>query len=179
MGRRKTGKTYFSQNTLIANTSLPKVLIVDTLDHPSWRHIPEFPALTENNLKNFTKGTYRIFREDPDEVLEMLSKYANNCLLIFEDATKYLEPKLQPDAKRLMVDSKQRNNDICFMFHDWGFCPKDIWRFADLLTIKHTNTSPASRKSSMGAYEVIHAAYLKVKAQKDNPFAEITIRIGG
>lgn len=178
MGRRNTGKTFLSQQVILKNSLLPKALIIDTLDHPKWRHVPEFPELNHENLTNFKKGVYRIFNEDPEEVIYMLSKYACNTAIICEDATKYLKAKLQPDAKTLMVDSKQRNNDIFFMFHDWGFCPKDIWRFVDLLTIKKTNTGPEERKSVLPMYKLVYKAWEQVM-NDPNPYADITLQIGG
>lgn len=120
---------------------------------------------------------YRIFREKPNDVLEVLEQDLNNTLLICEDASKYLKAKLQDSAKNLMVDSKQRNNDVFFLFHDWSYCPKDIWRLLDLVTIFKTNLSPVGRKLDIPQYPLVETAWQQVMADP-NKYANVTLHIG-
>lgn len=177
IGQRGTGKTYFLEEQVLPANHLPKVLIVDTIDHPRWRHVPEISLQGKFSVKNCQSGTYRIFRENPDDVLEVLANDLNNTLLICEDASKYLKAKLQPAARSLMVDSKQRNNDVFFLFHDWSYCPKDIWRLLDWVTIFKTNLSPITRKNDIPAYKLVETAWQQVM-NDSNKYANVTLHIG-
>ncbi len=170
IGKRYSGKSTLTQK-LIKGSKMPKKLIVDTLYHPDYDHLPEIKG-TVKSFKNWKKGTYRLVSkvDDVDENLHLMADYLNNCFVIFEDAKRYLKPRLQPQVMRLIGDSRQRNVDIVFMYHEWDMVPLDVFRYVDFITIFKTKTSPNARKNYVPSFEYVNTIYNKVKAHKDKHY---------
>jgi hypothetical protein len=53
---------------------------------------------------------------------------------------------------RLMGDSKQKNINIVYMYHNWALAPKDLYRYLDYIEIFKTKDTPAARKDDMPGY---------------------------
>lgn len=171
-GKRSTGKTLylkgsdefklkgFLKNYL--NRGM-KVLIVDTLDHPSYRDIP---IIKPEQIKEWKKGCYRIIypRHKMPELCNIISEDLWNCLVVFEDAHKHQKNKLDDSVMALIGDSKQKNVDILFMYHNWALAPKDLYRYLDFIEVFKTKDHPICRKDDMpGYYETALTVYEKVK----------------
>jgi hypothetical protein len=149
-----------------------KVLIVDTLDHPSYRKIP---VLKPDQIKNFKKGLVRVFMQ-PEKIRPLIhyinsNAHFNNTFIVFEDAGKYTEAKLPLEFKRLIADSKQRNIDVLFMYHCWADTPLDVFRKGlDYIQLFKTEDSPAVRKNNLRLYDKIEAEHRGIKAQPSRFF---------
>lgn len=153
-----------------------KQLIVDTIDHPSYRNIP---ILAAKDLPNWQSGIYRCFtkKEHIPNLLYFLNSQKSiwNTHLIFEDAYKHTFKTIDRSLIELMSDSKQKNIDITFMYHAFGQAPPDLFRNLDYIELFKTKDSPKSRSDFMpGYYEEALEVYEKVKADKD-PFKHLTI----
>jgi len=174
IGRRKSGKTEFVKGNEglglegfinIAVSQGKKVLAVDTFDHPSYRDLKLIQPL-DINLK-WKKGVYRTFVniEEMPDLLKHIRDNFYNGMLILEDAGKHQGQKLSKPLKALIGDSKQKNVDIVFMFHEWSFVPLDLLRYVDLIEIFKTNENPEVRE---GCFNVpmpeVLAMYERVKA---------------
>lgn len=187
IGQRGTGKSFFVLGSKYSakpgdeNLKKPgiieiyeakkmKVLIVDTLDHPSYRKIP---IITQQNFLKWNAGIVRTF-VDPDNMLpfvNMLNTAPNmvNTAIIFEDAGKYTEKSLPRPFKRLIIDSKQRNIDLIFMYHCFIDTPSNIFTKSDYLQLFKTEDGPIVRKNNMRLFDKVQAAYDQIKTNP-SPF---------
>lgn len=177
LGKRGTGKSYYAINDLIPSyqKAHPKqrILIVDTLDHPAYRFLN---TITKEMLPRWKgQGIYRIYDKDTDAVLEYISLYVKNSLIIFEDASKYIRKTLQEDVRRFILDSKQKNLDLIFQFHGFAFAPPELFRIVDTITMFKTD-NPQYRKSEIPNYEDVLIAYELVRNSK-NQYEKKTILI--
>lgn len=178
IGNRGTGKTTFIKQVIAAyqkGNKGNKTLIVDTLDHPAYR---DLKALTIDEIKRWkptAPGYFRLYGSNTAEIMETISKNFFNGLLIFEDASKYIGSRLDDNVKAFILDSKQKNLDIVFMFHSWGFVPNDLFRLTDAITLFKTQDSPLQKKNFM-PYELIEKQYLEVKGS-ENRFINKTVSL--
>lgn len=159
-GRRGSGKSEFVLGNPDHNIPgiIPlypakgmKVLIVDTIDHPSYRHIP---VIKKEQIPSWKKGVYRIWvpSQEMPELNLFLNKYISNCLLLYEDAYKHQYEELDRPIIELIGDSKAKNIDIIFMYHLWAHGPKDLYRYLDFIEIFKTKDTPEARKKDMVGY---------------------------
>lgn len=187
IGRRGSGKTEY----LKGNESLNiegiiklyvekgmKVLIVDTFDHPSYQDIK---IIQPQEIKlSWKKGVYRCFvrlTEIP-KLLEIINENFWNGLIVFEDAFKHQRNKLSQEIMNLIGDSKQKNVDIIFMYHNWALAPKDLYRYLDYIEIFKTKDTPETRKDDMpGCYEEVNETWREVMANT-NPYYHLTVDCG-
>ena len=181
-GKRGTGKTLYLKGDRSLNLKgfiktylgkAMKVLIVDTFDHPSYRDIPQ---IRPEQLSKWKSGCYRIFvRADQMPALcALISETVWNCLIVFEDAHKHQYNRIDRSVMRLMGDSKQKNVDIIFMYHNFGLAPKDLYRYLDYIEIFKTKDSPEVRKDEMpGYYDELKSAWEEVMSNKSPYFHKL------
>lgn len=177
LGRRGTGKTTYIREQLIPpyKAAMPnqRILICDTLDHPAYKDVP---AINVDQLKRWTGGgMYRIFGRNTDEILQTIDKHLVNCLVILEDASKYLQRTLNPEVRGFIYDSKQKNLDIVFMFHGFMSAPPELFRVIDNLVLFKCD-APDNRKRDMVNYDEVKQAYDRVM-QHESPYYNETINI--
>lgn len=188
LGQRGTGKSLFILGSLLSAkpedralnlkgliesykvSSIKKVLIIDTIDHPLYKKIPVLP---QNKFNEWNSGIVRIFLQPEliNNLVDLINKsnHLNNTFIIFEDATKYTESKLPKVFKRLIADSKQRNIDIIFLYHSWGQTPLDLFRNMDFIQLFKTKDSPKIRENSIIDYSDVEQIFNQIK-QSDNNF---------
>jgi hypothetical protein len=174
-GGRGKGKTDFLKH-LVKSTHLPKVLIVDTFDNERWRTMetwdhPEWakeviPIIPAEKIKVWKKGVYRIFDADLEKIKNTIANDLLNCLLIWEDASKYYKSRLTKDELRILYDTKQRNIDSVYVFHSLRKATVEIVENSDLLTLKKTgdNLTTIDRKYQNPA---INALFEEVQKHPD------------
>jgi hypothetical protein len=183
-GRRSTGKTLYLKGseefnlpsifTAYLNKKM-KVLIIDTIDHPSYRDIP---VIKPEQLHKWKAGVYRLWvrpKEMP-ELVQHINKLNSmwNTLIVFEDAYKHLKGQFYDGMAEIIIDSKQKNIDIVFMYHAFGWAPKDLFRVLDFIEVFKTNDSPESRREDMpGYYEAAMKVYTEVKNNKSNYYHKL------
>src|SRR3954462_15653387 len=138
-GARGTGKTDYAKGNPKHNLpglinayvkSGMKVFVIDTFDHPSWR---DLPAIGREDFPNFKKGACRVITPAADiprlnTYLNTQHKHVRNCLLLYEDARKHTQTRVDKSLIELIGDSKQKNIDIGFMYHAFAFAPLDLYR---------------------------------------------------
>lgn len=177
-GKRGSGKTEYLRGNKefgIVGFIAPalqkgqKVLIVDTLDHPSYSDIP---IIKIENLLSWKKGCYRIYVPvyQMPQLLEVVSNIWN-ALIVFEDARKYIKKTIPDPVLKLIGDSKQQNVDIIFMYHSFSHAPKDLYSYLEYIELFKTKFHPKCRMEELGGeYEEAVKAYEEVTASS-NPFA--------
>ncbi len=169
IGKRKSGKTTLMKN--IINSNNKKVLIVDTFNHPSYTDIP---IMGLDKLKHWKKGTYRVISKKMIGVMTEINNHLSNALIVFEDATKYLDGQLDDDVKEFIIDSKQKNLDLYFMFHGWGMVPPDLYRLLDTITMFKTRDNPISRKIYIPNFEYLYQKWNYVQ-NHEFPYKSVTL----
>ncbi|WP_276976968.1 hypothetical protein [Flavobacterium filum] len=176
LGARGTGKSYYTINEIILKHP-KKVLIVDTLDHPSYR-AQGFQIVDIDSLSRWKSGVKRIM-VNPVSIKEDLRKLCgsiSNCLLIFEDATKYFRTNAPVELFNLIYDSKQKNMDILFMYHGFKKIVPELLDNANFITMFKMEEKIEKYEDKIPRYEAIEAAYLKIEKSK-NPYEKKTVII--
>jgi len=155
LGRRGCGKTTYIKMLIKAALKTKKsILIVDTFDHPAYELVPR---IHPKDIKNIRSGQIvRVFGSETDEILAACENFYNG-LLIFEDATKFIGKSLQKPVRRMVVDTKQKNVDLIFLFHGFVACPPELFRNADELILMDTGDKPETRKDCIPFDDVLKA----------------------
>lgn len=172
VGGRGTGKTTYIKKHI---PRYKKVIIVDTLLHPSYS---EYQAIKLEMIPRWKSGIKRIL-VDEDSVCtlcEMLSLHFKNGAIVFEDAGKYILPNLQKQIKKILIDTKQQNNDVFILNHFWSDVSTKALKLSDRIVLFKTVDTPFSRKKELYAYELIRQTYDKVQ-RLPNKWDNLTIAI--
>ncbi len=175
LGRRGSGKTTFVKNLIAQYHKLhphQKILVVDTFDNPVW----ELKTIHPEDIKRWRRGMALTYSSEPEELFEILEKHLRNALVVFEDAVKYIGHRLPPPLKRLVIDSKQKNLDIIFVFHSFGHAPLDLWRLVDYIEIFKTADSPEIRKNYIVNFEEVQRVWEAV-TKSPNPYEHGTVQV--
>jgi KaiC/GvpD/RAD55 family RecA-like ATPase len=146
VGDRGTGKTTFLKGSKIDRVTgvidvylrqnpKKKILVVDIFNNSAWA---EVPVMERRTLPAWKKGVYRIYDADLDALMSSIEKSVANAVIIFEDATKYIGAKLNRHMYRFLIDSKQKNLDVLFVFHSLAACPLDLVRIANFIILFKT-----------------------------------------
>lgn len=167
VGTRGTGKSYFTREL---NKKREKVLYIMAVDHQAFRHLQ---TITIADLKRWKKGHKRIVGFPTTELFEALDTLVSNCTICFEDATQYTDYRLGKGLLPIVINSKQRNNDIQMQFHSLRRVPSDVYDNADYMTIFKTKDIPGKDRK---VPPHVWPAWNKVKTDK-NPYANITIQM--
>lgn len=151
-GGRGTGKTDWLKDRIRATKQARpdlSVLVVDTFDNPRWRNMdthqykgtPSIPIIPVDKLGRWKGGTIaRTADSDIPKQLAVIESKLMNCLLILEDATRYIgNGRLSDSQRKFVLDSKQKNIDIIFVFHLFKKIPDDLLGFSDVLTMFKTS----------------------------------------
>lgn len=145
IGNRGTGKTDFLKKCIKAS-SHQKALIVEIFDSPVWTDMATYedpdntpiPRISEHELPYWEKGVYFYYDTDEYELFETIESKVYNALVIMEDSSKYVEGKLTKKQRRFVIDSKQKNVDLIFVFHSMMDVPNNLIRILDYLVIAKT-----------------------------------------
>lgn len=164
IGRRGTGKTNFVKR-LIRKSPMPKKLVIDTFDSEVWQTMESFDDPDGKNIflidmdyshfAGWKKGLYRLWDSDTKKQLQYIDKFARNTFLVFDDATKYIGSKLEPEIIRFILDSKQKNLNIVLCFHALGKVPTDLFRYSNYVVLHKTNENMTSWLKNKCPKEVV------------------------
>lgn len=182
VGGRGVGKTDFTKRVM-KSSHHSKQLVVDTFDNPPWRTMAthddlhnndSFPIIDVGMLKRWSAGRYRVAESNISITMANIMKYANNSLIIFEDATRYIGSKPSEEIKNFVLDSKQKNLDLIFVFHSLMSVPPDLVRWSDTLTLFKTNEgAPSKSKYPWGEIPIM----MKKLRKSSNQYENLTIQL--
>ena len=167
VGGRGRGKTTFIQN-LLEKSPQPKKLVVDTFAHPAYA---DYTAVTLQELYNFKNynGLFHLAEPQIESHLADVSKLVRNTMIVFEDCLKYIQPNPQPAIRNICLDSKQKGNDVFFLYHSWSQVPPKLATWADYAIIFKTQETFENQKSRLGGiYSAIYPAYKQVEKSKNH-----------
>ncbi|MCO5232844.1 MAG: ATP-binding protein [Chitinophagales bacterium] len=168
VGGKGSGKTTLALQLL--NQAPKKTLIVDTLDHPSYR---QYPVVTIDKLKYWKNGIYRIYQGDTNEILTEVNTSVWNANIILEDAFKYLPFSMSKDQVKLFSDSKQHNQDIIVMFHAIKQIPVYLCSIMDQLVVMKTKERLPNTTNKFYNWEEIKEVHAKVSKHKNPHYFEV------
>lgn len=189
VGGRGRRKTSYVKNVLWPLRNDRRIIIVDTFDNPVWHHmsptvddkplIPErgeykIPIIREDDLLDKTKGIFRIFSSNTDDLLSEIQLKCRNCTVLIEDATRFLEGNLDESVKRFVLDTKQTNIDLLMVFHSLSDTPPKLGRWSDYLTLFKTQEEFDSTIKKKFSNPQVKVLFDKIAASKD-PFVNGTV----
>lgn len=172
-GKRGTGKTTYTRALL---KDKKRVLYLMTISHPAYDDLQTLDDTTIHALKSWTPdkpGIIRIVTTDPMAAMQLINKYVSNCTIVYEDAAKYIAYSLPDPVLIMVLDSKQRNNDIIMQFHCLMDVPPRLYKNADYLTIFKIRETPDQVAK---APKYIWPVVAEVNADP-NPYANKTIQL--
>ena len=175
IGMRNSGKSYYTRNVIIPKQK-KKVLIIDTIDHEKYR---DFQIIkTRAQLAAWTGGVKR-FITNPVRLKEdmiMLNETLSNCLIIFEDATKYFTANAPRELFMLLYDSKQKGIDIILMYHGFKNITNEILANANTITLFKIEENIKRYEHKIPRYETIEKIHFDIQQNK-NQYINRTILI--
>jgi tetraacyldisaccharide-1-P 4'-kinase len=152
VGNRGTGKTTAAVNLALDYLKRypnRKVVFYDQNETENYSNYPFYSP----KLKGIIS---KIIERDYKALLTL-----TNTLIILEDCLKYL--KTEDDINTLILDSKQKGNDILFINHWWGVLPPTLLRCADYFMI-FPSDDPKQKKKFIGSI-VLEAAIKQNQAK--------------
>ena len=164
VGGRVTSKTTFVKK-LLDGASLPKWLLIDTFRQTAYNNFREvtFNDVYEANLQ----GNCHLPSSNIEDNLHHLTERVVNTMLVFEDCLKYISSNPQPAIRKICLDSKQRNNDVFFIYHSLSQVPPRLSTWADYLILFKTQERLKNQKSRLGGiYTQIEPAFIEVNKHK-------------
>lgn len=172
-GRRATGKTVFTKK-LLPMYPLKK-LIVDMFDHPDYSSYG--PSLKLEQLPAWNKGKKdaRIFGYDFEEIMEVINKSVSNCVILFEDSRRYIQPNISISLRKLIIEHRNKNIDIIFQFHNLFDIPPYIAGMHNRLILFKTNDNMNKRLEKFSNWPEILVAHSDVMEHKSNYFKKVII----
>ena len=150
-----------------------KVLIYDLDDNEMYH---QYQLITPDVLSRWKGGVKRIISPDTDLVLESITDHVWNSMIIFEDATKYIESDPPKTIRQLVIASKQRNLDILFTFHTYRSIPPKLLSWADALVVFKTGEDINQFKNKIPKFKQVQAVHQKVEQHKSR-FYHQTIQL--
>ena len=170
-GTKNTGKTTFVRE-LMLKFPQSKILVVDTIIHPSYEDFGQ-PVDSARLAKwkppktSTEKSLVRVQMRDLDETLHNISEYVSNTVVIFEDATKFLRGGLNGIMRNIILDCKQKNDDIILLFHSLNSVPPELFENADILILKLTQeTEQKLRKiDKIPCFDEVLDAYRELQTE--------------
>jgi hypothetical protein len=157
VGRRGTGKTTFAKKLI--SVSPLKVLILDTFDHPDYRGIK---SIVPDQVARWKSGNVRLYTGDPVENCQIIFDSVYNSLIVFEDARRYIEPTIQKSIRQGIVEHRNRNNDLVFMFHNLKDVPPYLCSMYNSLVLFKTNDNTKVRQDKYSNWEEIISVHERV-----------------
>lgn len=159
VGGPGVGKTTFLKK--VAQSHKKKVLVFDPVGDVQWG---SFPRMAIKYLPAWQRGIKRIMEANTKEALQKISLHVWNALLIFDDATNYIDYFRDESILRLITLRRHRNVDSIFVFHSLKAVPTDLYKYSTHLLLFPTQDSEQELKrlSKIVNFERILQLYKKV-----------------
>lgn len=154
-----------------------KILVVEDCLSMNWSHIEE---IQRKDLARWIKGVrrYVLDIENMKDDVRYLVEHSYNTVLIFEDATRYIDSgRLPMHWRKVPADSKQKNSDVFFVFHALMQVPPDLVRLSNFVVLFKTNEQLTPSLRNKYPFPVLHKAFERVQHSR-NKYYHTDVRIG-
>lgn len=138
IGRRGEGKTWFTLNQLLPKMKLKK-LVVDVFDHPDYAQFGNSISLHHFDRFNTSGKNARIYGHDINDLMPLINTKISNTVILFEDSKRYIEPNIQKDFRRLIIEHRNKNIDLVFQFHNLADVPPYLAAMYNVVVLFRTN----------------------------------------
>jgi hypothetical protein len=138
IGRRGEGKTWFTLNKLLPKMKLKK-LVVDVFDHPDYSQFGKSISLHHFDRFNTSGKNARIYGYDINDLMPLINTKISNTVILFEDSKRYIEPNIQKDFRRLIIEHRNKNIDLVFQFHNLADVPPYLAAMYNVVVLFRTN----------------------------------------
>lgn len=183
-GTRGTGKTDYIKNMIVSQSKrFPKCLVVDTFDNPVWTDLSTWnhpdrmelvPVIPAESFPRWKKGIGRIYHSNTNLLMSEIQQHSRNTFIVFEDATRYVGSRLTDDMRNFVLDSKQKNLDLAFIFHNLTAIPSELVRVADILVLFKTNEGKVNESKYPWAEIPVMMKRLK---EDSNRYANLALKL--
>lgn len=143
------------------------IVIFDTFDSPDYRKYPI--ADSPRMIKELKGQIFRISDSDTEKFWKILDLHIDNSLVILEDSTKYVGSNLTKDQIKIVVDSKQKDNDIFFTFHSLALVAPGLVRISNDLILGKTKEEYTSEIRKKFPLPGLKEGFERIKKSK-NPY---------
>jgi len=167
-GRRGSGKTTFAKK--LVSCSPLKALVLDTFDHPDYRNLKQ---IQPDQLPRWKAGNVRLFNGDPVENCQLIFNTVHNSMVVFEDARRYIEPTIQKPIRQGIVEHRNKNVDLIFMFHNLKDVPPYLCSMYNSLVLFKTNDNMKVRQEKYSNWDEISEVHNRVMANKIEWYNEV------
>lgn len=170
VGGPGVGKTTFLKK--VAQAHKKKVLIFDPVGDVQWE---SFPRMALGYLPAWRRGIKRVMEANTKEALQMISLHVWNALLIFDDATNYIDYFRDESILRIITLRRHRNIDSIFVFHSLKAVPTDLYKYSTHLLLFPTQDSEQElrRLSKIVNFEQILRLYREVCRVKEPQYIKL------
>jgi hypothetical protein len=166
IGRRGEGKSYYTLNKLLPRLKMKK-LIVDMFDHPDYSAYGKSLSLEQLNRFNTGSKNGRIYGYEIDEILSKINSVISNTVIVFEDSRRYVEPSIQKDFRKLIIEHRNKNIDLIFQFHNLSDVPPYLAAMYNVVVMFRTNDNLSKRMEKFSNWESLEKAQSAVRLISD------------
>lgn len=171
VGRRGTGKTTLAREMAekMAKSSRRKIVIIDTDDHPSYADVE---VITMEQLKTWNGTICRVIESNIDQVLMILNQYQSNCIVMCEDASKYITANISKAVRSFLIDMRKRNFDVIIMFHFLSDVPPYLCKQYDHMILFKTGDNLQVTQNKFANWHTIVKKLQRILKHKDYNYCE-------
>lgn len=124
VGMTDTGKSYYIKNNLLKLIPNNKALFIYDINREYEYWFP-YPLL---EFEQFAKASTQI----------------NNGVIIYEEATVFLDGRMKTDkdVKKVLALKKHQKNYVILVFHSFSEIPRYVYKLSNYITVFKTNEEP-------------------------------------
>lgn len=153
------------------------VIIVDTVDNKKYQGLV-IDLKPTDDLSKLKPAIYRIIMSIDafQNIVKKFNQGLRNAAIFYEDAFRYVPKMIDTSLVSQLLDSKQKNIDTFFLYHAWGWIPKDLFRVIDDFLIFKSSEHPRVRQAELsGKYEKVLAAWNRAMASPNRYYNELVL----
>jgi hypothetical protein len=179
-GRKRTGKSTLTNEIaegFAKKNPDKRVLIINVNNSEAYK---KHPVITYEGMKRWKKGIYQFYDPDHEKMLDFLMTHFNpqvkkfRGLIVFEDATKYIDANPNKQIKTFLVDHRMWDVDMLFTFHSLSFVPLFFWRMVTRVILLKTNDVDLNQFAKrVPNWKDVSQAYARVMKHPNNFHHEI------
>lgn len=171
IGTLGTGKT--TSALKLARATGKKIIVIDRVRHPAYN---DWETISAEGLKTWNGKECRHIYENLKDTLEILSKYQNNCCIMFEDCGPDWGGNLSRFQEYFIVDHRKYDFDLILMYHFLSEVSPYVCKQYTKIVLLKTGDDLTTKQSKWPNWFTIQKKALKLKNNKDFHACEVISR---